>query len=64
MSGKVVLSLMNEDPWNGFVRITAWLILFDLENNDFTALLIPVLRGEVLFANGTPVHRQPEIWGL
>jgi hypothetical protein len=42
----------------------AWLISFDLENNDFTALLIPVLRGEVLFANVTPVHGQPEIWEL
>ena len=31
MTGKVVLSLMDEDPWNGFVRIMAWLISFDPE---------------------------------
>jgi len=31
MTGKVVLFLMDEDPWNGFVRIMAWLISFDPE---------------------------------
>jgi hypothetical protein len=31
MSGKVVLSLMDEDPWICFVRFMAWLISFDPE---------------------------------
>jgi hypothetical protein len=31
MTGKVVLSLMDEDKWNGFVCIMAWLISFDPE---------------------------------
>jgi len=35
MTGKVVLSLMDEDPGNGFVRIMACLVSFDPENNRF-----------------------------
>jgi hypothetical protein len=31
ITGKAVLFLMDEDPWNGFVRIMACLVSFDPE---------------------------------
>jgi len=57
----------NEQGWDGagdFHGVKAWLVSFDPENNGFTAPLIPALRVETPFANGTPVHGQPDIGQL